>query len=1279
MRYLSNFLFFFLIACTLTAANSRSLEWERTMNGGKVQIDFQGSIHSDVEALPVFYELFHPEQNATAYNVRILYPVFQKMSSEEVRLLKSSLINCPDSIQVHVSVGMERKKSVLDLSFSPFVKRMGDYYKLLSFDWSIEALASATAVRASASATLRSTEANATESKLATGTWKKISVTESGMYKLTYSDIVKMGIDPEKVQIYGYGGKLLTEDFSQGDYLDDLPEVAVYKYLGDDGNFNGSDYLLFYAQGPIAWKYSSSYGLYVRERNHYSDKAYYFVGERDDSTLTAQLSTFSGTSNKTVTSFTDFLLHESEKVNMGESVSGEGTGRELYGEDFTSDASQIFTFDVPNVDKTVTSKLQSEFVVNNNGASSCILFVDSTSKATFSFAAIASSDSYNYGYASNKVVSYTPKQDKVTVQLDYYKNGDSSKHRAYLNYILLNARRYLKMTGSVMSFRDPNSVGTGNIGHFVLQNATANTRVFDVTDRQNMVQMNLTQSGDNYVFDNTTATLHEYVAVNLDGTFSKPVIEGAVTNQNIHASSPIDMVIVAPSEYMPYARKLAQAHQTHDNITTLLVTPEQVFNEFSSGTPDATAIRRMMKFFYDRDADADEMPKYLLLFGDGVYDNRLVSTAFVNDNSKPNKILTYESTESLSNYYSYVTDDYYGFLDDTEGSSITTAKLDIGIGRFPVSSVEEASIAVEKTIAYMNNSSKGSWKNRLLYLADDGDEESYIHVISADELAEAVVAEHPEFMVNKIYEDTYTKVTTTSGTTVPDANNRFAELLDAGLLMLNYTGHGSTTQWTDEKLLTLSEIKAMTNKHLPLWVTATCDFCRYDATETSGGEYVFLNENGGGIALFTTTRIVYSSQNSLLNEAFADYIFSKSNGVRYALGDIMRFAKCSSILSADRNKLSFTLIGDPALKLGYPEYSAEVTQVNGVDITAVPDTFQALSTVTISGRIYQEDGDFASDFNGVLYPTVMDARELVSELSVSSSKTLEIYDRSKVLFSGKDSVVNGEFSFSFIVPKDNSYSFDSGYLNLYAYDDEGVNEAQGSFEGFVLGGTDANATIDSVGPAISLFLNDESYREGQKVNETPTFIARISDENGLNTSGNGIGHDLVLTIDGKSSMLYNLNSYFSADIGSYTSGVVWYVLPDELTAGKHYLTFRAWDMQNNSSIDTLSFVVDPGLSASISDIRYAQSGESAWFVFTHNRPVALEKVKLDIYDLLGRIVWTTSWSMQSEDNQSDTIEWDLTDIMGHRIANGIYICKVQLTDANDAQTYSAQKIRVAAQ
>jgi hypothetical protein len=1266
MKHLVLFFLSLFVVAGLQAGNSRSLSW---FQPSTVVPDFEGSIHPDNQTLPVYFESQTPEVNASDYSVHLSFPIYRKLLASEVKALNSLLNTIPDSITVSVVKGMARKKTVLDLTFSPFIHKNGAYFKLVSFDWEITPISNAS---------LRSTQAitYAANSVLASGKWKKISVTESGIYKLTYSDIKNMGIDPAKVQIYGYGGKLLAENFALTGYVDDLPEVAVYKELGADGVFNAGDFILFYAQGPISWSYSTAYSMYLRTRNHYSDKAYYFVGERASGTLTAAVSSFTGTENKQVTSFTDFLLHEEEKVNLGESVWGSGTGRQLYGEDFISNNSQSFTFEVPNPDSTANSKLLTEFAANNLNSTYCNVFVNNTFLSSMSFAGVGSSDTYQYAYDGMAIGNFKQKTSTLTVQLDYYKTQTTSQSRAYLNDITLNTRRFLKMYGSVMPFRDPLSVGSGNIGRFTLQNATSKLLVFDVTDQNNMVQMNGSLTAGFYAFVNSTATLHEYVAVETGAALPKPTIEGSVANQDLHGQTSVDMVIVAPTEFLPYAQKLADAHTAHDRMKVLVVTPEQVYNEFSSGTPDATAIRRMMKLYYDRGLTEAELPDCLLLFGDGVYDNRLVSTMFSNSTAKPNKILTYQSVESTDGHYSYVTDDYYGFLDNNEGANLSSDKLDIGIGRFPVSSTAQAEVAVDKAINYMYNSKMGPWKNRLLFLADDGD--AYLHVGQADALANMVGWAHPEFMINKIYVDTYTRVTGASGVTVPDANIKFAELMNAGLLMLNYTGHGSTTQWADEKLLLNSDIANMNNKCLPLWVTATCDFTRYDAYDTSGGELVFLKENGGGIALFTTTRIVYSANNYVINQSFLQNIFAKNNGVRYTLGEIMNLAKRSDNLNGDANKLSFTLIGDPALKLGYPEYTAQVTEVNGKTVSIVKDTLQALSTVTVSGKVYREDGTCATDFNGLIYPSILDAYEVIAKLGRSYGDTLTIYDRSKVLFSGKDSVVNGLFSFTFVVPKDNSYSFRTGRINLYASDGTGANEAQGYYENFVLGGTDLSATTNTIGPQIKLYLNNEQFVNGGTVHETPTLIAKISDDNGLSTSGNGIGHDLILMVDDEPSKIYNLNSHFSANVGSYQSGVVRFQIP-ELAAGKHHLTFRAWDVQNNSTTDTLSFVVKPGLAPEVRDVQFVQNGNAGQFIFTHNRPQADVTVKLSIFDLLGRIIWQSDWNMQAENNTSDLLEWNLTDTNDRRITNGVYICRIVITDTNGSQNFGSKKILITGQ
>jgi len=1271
MRSIFCILFSFFICGCISASNNHSLEWFLNTSSKTVIPDFVNSVHRQNQVLPLYSETQIPAIEADAFTVGLKYPVFRKLNSEEIHLLRPYLSSFADSIEVKVSLGKQRKRQILDLSFYPFVRKGNSYYKLISFEWDIKPAVSN--IRSSSTILLTT---YAGTSALASGKWIKISITESGIYKLTYQDINEMGIDPNLVQIYGYGGALLNEDFSQGGYLDDLPEVAIWKELGSDNVFNAGDYILFYAQGPVSWTYNSYSEMYTRVRNCYSDKAFYFVGERKGGSKTTSLSTNADTPTKEIASFTDFLLHETERINIGESVAASGTGRELYGEDFTISPTQSFNFDVPDVDTTEPSKIQAEFIAHNTGTSICGISINGTRLETLSMSAISASDVYTYATSSNRVATFIPTGEAVTVNLDYIKNGFSNVHRANLNYIILNMRRLLKMNGPTLVFRDPNSVGSGNIGRFTIQNASSKTLVFDITSPQEMARMDGKLTGTAYMFTAPTSSLHQYVCVDLNGTFFKPKIEGRVTNQNIHGCSQIDMVIISPPEFTPYATTLAQEHTVKDNLRVLVVAPEQIYNEFSSGTPDATAYRRLMKLFYDRATQVGEQPRYLLLFGDGVYDNRLVSVMFENSTSNPNKLLTYESIESLNGTQSFETDDYFGFLDDSEGSDLATAKLDIGIGRFPVSTVAEAKIAVDKTISYMNNNVKGVWKNRLLYLADQGD--NNLHMQQADALATMVGNSHPEFMINKIYLDAYKKITTVSGSTVPDANARFSDLLSSGLLMLNYTGHGSPTQWSAEKLLTISDVKSMTNMRLPLWVTATCDFTRFDAPEVSGGEYVFLNPSGGGVALFTTTRVVYATFNYLINKSFDENIFKTNNGIPYSLGEVMQMAKGTEELKYDSNKLNFTLIGDPALKLAYPEYSIKITNVNGSEVSSVKDTIQALSTVSVTGRVYKEDSVFLDNFSGIVYPTVLGAEETVQTLGSDGSDVFSFKDRSRTYFSGKDSIVNGVFNFSFVVPKDIDYLYKSGRINLYAFDKSGTQEAQGYFDDFVLGGTDTKTPQNINGPKIDLYLNDFNFVSGNKVNETPTLIARISDENGLNTSGNGIGHDLLLIIDDDPTMTYTLNNYYTADIGSYTSGKVQFVLP-ALPAGNHHLSFKAWDGQNNSNMDTILFVVVPGMPPVISNIKFAQQGKTGQFTFTHNRPDVAVSINLVIYDLIGRVRWYTTYDMLTSENISDILEWNLTDINGRSLKNGVYICKILIIASNGAQTMDTKKIFVVAQ
>ncbi len=1259
------------LACSLfgQAQDVRTLEWFHTTRHSP-SLSFVDAAYKAKDSLPVYVETYKPAVIASNYSVLVTYPIYEPLTKEEEGELKSWLNTLPDTLSYSFSVGWERKKPLIDLVVNPFVRKGKTCYKLVSFKWSIQPLASPSLQKNASPLTLRASGSPVTSSVLASGKWKKMSVTESGIYKLTYDDVVNMGLNPDNVQVYGYGGKLLGENFSTAVYIDDLPEVAVWKVTGSDDVFNKGDYLLFYAQGPVSWYQSGS--AFLRQLNPYSNKAYYFVGERAGGSRIADTYQNTLSPTRTVNSYTHIELHEEERVNMNESVFGEGTGRELYGEDMHASTSRMFEFSIPDVDTDQYASVTVEAAAFNTRTSYGYVTVNNNLITTLAFSGIQGGpDNYRSGTSSRRTAGFIPSSGVQSVRFDFEGNGSSSTPRAFLNYIILTVRRKLTYSGKPFLFRDPQSVTAGGVAQFSIQNADASTAVFDVTDPLSMRMMKGSLNGTTFTFSAPSSTLREYACVNLSGNMPKPILEGSVPNQNLHAFQP-DMVIITPDAFKIQAQRLAQAHQELDNISVLVVTPEQVYNEFSSGTPDATAYRRMMKHYYDKATTEEALPDYLLLFGGGVYDNRL-NTAVFKGKAKKNWLLTYQSQESLDGTDSYTTDDYFGFLDDTEGADFSFDKLDIGIGRFPINSEEQAKATVDKTIRYMKNNKPGPWKNRVLFMADDGD--NNLHLEQAEELASTIDNAYPQYMVNRIYVDAYKRVAGTTGVRVPDANKQLDELLDMGLLLLNYTGHSSMTEWAEEKLMTQSLAKSMTNACLPLWITASCDYSRFDTPDESGGESAFLNPTGGAIGLFSTSRIVYADKNLKLNDRLIREMFKKGNGQAKTLGNIMRQAKSSDNMLGDLNKLNFILLGDPALRLSTPGYTATITRINDIPVSAVVDTFKALQLVTMEGEILNEEGTLANDFNGVISPTVLDAATLVKTLGFGENRASSFYDKSRVLLSVKDSVVGGRFSFTFVVPKDIQYSFNQGRINLYATDNENKQEANGIYDRFALGGTESTSIIDTIGPTIRLFLNDTSFVTGNAVNESPTLIARLFDESGLNGSDNGVGHDFQLMIDNDPNLIFSLNGRFISDIGSYRSGTIQLNLP-ELSSGQHVLSVRAWDVFNNSTVETIRFVVDKRQSPRLYDLEAVRQVDSYRFSFMHNRPDVSIRVRCEVIDMMGRVCWAESVSMKTGETVSDEMVWNMVGLNGIRVPSGIYVCRVRVTDASGGESVISEKIQV---
>ena len=751
-----------------------------------------------------------------------------------------------------------------------------------------------------------------------------------------------------------------------------------------------------------------------------------------------------------------------------------------------------------------------------------------------------------------------------------------------------------------------------------------------------------------------------------------------ITNQDHHADAQADMVIIVPAsqKFTDQAERLKSLHETYDNLRVNIVPADELYNEFSSGTPDATAYRRYMKMLYDRaESDAD-MPRYLLMFGDGAWDNRMLSSDW-RSLSPEDFLLCYESENSYSQFYSYVTDDYFCLLDDDEGD-VTRQGIDAAVGRLSARTANEAKIVVDKIYDYRTNAHAGAWQNTLCFMGDDGD--NNLHMTDADTVATSVHNLYPDFDIKKIYWDAYTRVSTSTGNRFPEVEDLVRQQMQAGALVMNYSGHGSVYIMSHEQSVKKSYFSERMSLRLPLWVTASCDIMPFDGQQENFGELAMFNDYGGSIAFFGTTRTVYSRYNRLINKAFMRYVLSSPNGKRMSMGEAVRQAKngfASSGIEMERiNRMHYALLGDPALILAAPTLQATVDSINGQLVSAQTGSsicqLKAGSVATVKGHIEGQPS-----FNGLVTFIVRDVEEKVSgkQNDASTTYAFTFKDRPNTIYAGRDSVKNGEFTIRFSVPQDISYSDKTGLFLVYAVSSDKTQEAHGRNENFTLSGS-VEGVNDGIGPSIYCYLNSDRFNNGGTVNSTPYFYAELSDKDGINVAGSGIGHDLELIIDGDMNKTYNLNEYFQYNFGDYCSGNVGYSLP-ELTSGEHKLLFRAWDVQNNSSTAELTFMVDARQEPSLQSVICTKNPATTYtqFIVTHDRNGSSMDVELEIFDTSGRKLWGKTESGIPTDN-TYTIDWDLTTSSGSRLRTGVYLYRVLISSNGSSQASEAKKLIV---
>ena len=1229
-------IFHFQFSISTVNAQITVLDWE------ELRIDTVVPVYTEVVPLETDYRLYD-------YRVAIEYPEWAPLTQSEVRRLERIGHPISEELQVSSTVSVSRKQGMLDIAFVPIIREGSRYKKLISASITITPVAKARRAARASSVTERYTR----KSVLSEGKWVKISITQDGMYRLTRSALRKMGFsNPENVRLYGYGGHRLSEVSNPDNEYDDLQEIPLYK--ADDNTW------LFWGNGLVYWEDNN------RIFNPYATSACYFLTEGDKPstlpTITAQ-QTPSGT---TVTTTTDHVLYEKDEFSWYQG------GRNLYdGTNYANGNSHLYKLSTKN--STGGEQLTISFTA---GAETQTKLAATVNGKALADATLGTTSQYIYATQSERTIDVSSMASGAdwTVRLTTTSGND-----ARLDYLALHYNRQLS---------------TASDGYVAFSQTESSPATFRITG-SNVQVMRIGQPGVSTTLVKGTQNTQgyyeavvddaslRYVAFDPSYAFPQPTVVGNVENQNLHALDSTDMVIIVPAsgKLTAQAQRLADAHYKHDSLRVAVVRADHIYNEFSSGTPDATAYRRLMKMLYDRALSLDVAPRYLLLFGDAAWDNRMVSSAWRNYN--PNDyLLCFESENSFSATQSYVMEDYFGLLDDGEGSRLLSDKPDIGIGRMPVTSVNEAKAVVDKTITFLNNENAGAWKNIISILGDDGDNNQHLEM--ADDVAERIMAANPEMEVRKVMWDAYNRVSTLTSNTYPEVKNIIYKQMDEGALVMNYTGHANTYALSHEFVLLLQDFVNFKGAHLPLWFTAACDVMPFDSQHENIGEKAFLNEGGAAVAFYGTTRTVYAHENLSMNRWFMRYLLARDeSGRRYRVGDAIRLAKNYLIdnnieISHRENKLHYALLGDPALTFGAPVNRVVLDSINGTSLAeaTTPLQLRAGETVRMSGRLVDADGQQLNDFLGVLSARVYDNLEtIVCKNNESSSKgAFEFENREKILFVGQDSVRNGKFTMSFVMPVDINYSDQAGRVVFYAINDSSTVEANGYSEAFNVGGISPSVGDDTQGPTIFAYLNIEDFQDGDFVNSTPYFVAKLEDKSGISYSGSGLGHDMLLTIDGDVSQTYIVNDYYTAELGDYTRGTVGYNIPT-LTEGRHTLQFRAWDVLNNSSSTQLSFVVDPSMRPTMMNVTSSQNPaiSSTNFLITYNMPGADCELLIEVFDFAGRRMWSRS---QTASSTSGTIvvPWNLSMHGGGRLGAGIYFYRVVMQQGNSKKTSKTQKI-----
>ena len=1177
----------------------------------------------------------------------------------------------PTSFDITTKITIERKQAIALIFVPQYIRTSdGSVKHLIAYDIDLQE-------NKTSNKPTSGNRTYASNSILANGNFYKVAIAQQGLYKIDYAFIKNnigvdpAGINPSNIRLYGNGGELLSENNAIAPQ-DDLIENAIQVVDGGDGQFNPGDYILFYANGPHTIVKDSATKSFSHLFNIYSENSFYFLNFDQGAGKRITNATNPSTSNVIVNSFNDFQFIEKDSSNQGK------FGKTWWGDEFSDQPGRYlnrsYNFTIPSIDITSPVLVRTRFgAISYSGYSGVSVLANGTSVMNTSISAVGTTYSDPVTKSVDQTQAVTITSSNLNLNVSFTKGSSSAV--GYLDFIEINARRNLVFNGYV-NFADWNAVGAGQIASYQLQNANANTQVWDISNPLLPSRMTSSFSGSVLTFNQDASSLHRFIALDAS-QYNTPTFIERTANQNLHNYSPKDYIIIVYPALKSEAERLAAHHTEKRGLKTLVVTPQEIYNEFSSGSQDISAIKDFLKMYYDK-AAVNDLPKYVLLMGDASYDykNRVKN----NTNCVP----TFETTESDNKIYGYCTDDFFGFLDDNEYINGFTSgqinTLDIGIGRLPVSTLSSASALVSKIIDYDSPKSFGPWKNTMTFNADD--EDSGIHLEDAEIMSQYANDSMPTYNNCKIYVDGFVQQSTPAGPRTPDANKAVTAQIYNGTFLMNYNGHGGPLGWCEERIFSMDDVNLMTNYNkLPLFITATCDFAPYDdPAVVSAGEILINKPNGGAIALMTTTRLVYQDQNREMNINYMNEGFKPmSNGQYPSLGDAYRLSKNLRYVSyigtfEAANFRKFALLGDPALPLAFPTYKVITDSINGISVSVSYDTLNALGKYTISGHVADQSGTMLTGFNGTVYPVIFDKpKKLTTLQNDPNSPKEEYYVQNNAIYKGKATVKNGRFSFTFVVPKDINYEIAKGKISYYA--DNSIEDAAGYDKNIYIGGSNPNALADNAGPVIKAYMNNEKFVDGGITPSNATLLLKLSDDNGINYTGNSIGHDITAILDGNAQNTYVLNNFFEADIDNYKSGTIKFPVTN-LSEGPHTFTIKAWDISNNSSQVILHFIVVNSKQGILSHVYNYPNPFTTHtsFMFEHNMPNQNLYVNITIYSVSGKTVKTIRTMVNTEGTRCDSIEWDGRDEYGDKLGKGVYLYKLAVKSQNGFSDSQYQKI-----